>query len=55
MGFQQCFEVQNDPDQVIVDFKNSRVCDHSALEAINNLADRYKKTREANYTRAFKC
>lgn len=42
-GFQQFFDVKNDPDKVIVDFKNSRVCDHSALEAISSLADRYKK------------
>lgn len=42
-GFQQLFDVQNDPKQVTIDFKNARVCDHSALEAINTLADRYKK------------
>jgi len=41
--FQKLFDFKNDPKQVIVDFKDSRVCDHSALEAINTLTDRYKK------------
>ncbi len=41
--FQKLFDFKNDPKQVIVDFKDSRVCDHSALEAINTLSERYKK------------
>ncbi len=41
--FQTLFDVKNDPEEVIVDFKNSRVCDHSALEAINTLTERYNK------------
>lgn len=39
--FQDAFDTQNDPDQVIIDFKNARVWDHSALEAIEALAARY--------------
>lgn len=35
------FDVRTDPDTVVVDFSDSRVCDHSALEAIHDLADRY--------------
>jgi len=31
----------NDLDDVIVEFKNSRVADHSAIEAIDTLAERY--------------
>ncbi len=42
-GFQNLFDLANDPDDIVVDFKNSRVCDHSALEAINTLASRYRK------------
>ena len=42
-GFQHLFDYKNDPKEVVVDFASSRVCDHSALEAINTLADRYKK------------
>ena len=33
--------MDNDSDDVIVEFKNSRVVDHSAIEAIDTLADRY--------------
>lgn len=35
------FDVVNDKDDVIVDFIHSRVCDHSGLEAIDTLAERY--------------
>jgi len=31
----------NDPAEVVIDFKNARVKDHSALEAIDLLAERY--------------
>ncbi|RIJ47363.1 SulP family inorganic anion transporter [Maribellus luteus] len=41
--FQTKFDVQNDPDEVIVDFKESRIMDQSAIEAINKLAERYQK------------
>ena len=37
------FSPRSDNDDVIIDFKNSRVCDHSALKAIDSLAKRYKK------------
>ncbi|MGB1280502.1 MAG: sodium-independent anion transporter, partial [Vibrio cyclitrophicus] len=30
-----------DPQDVIVDFANSRVTDHSAIEAIDTIAERY--------------
>ncbi len=41
LNFQELFDPANDPDDVVVDFKNSRVVDHSAIEAIDKLADRY--------------
>ncbi len=41
--FQSLFDLKNDPDEVYIDFKNSRVYDHSALEAINTLTEKYKK------------
>lgn len=37
------FDVAGDPDDVIIDFAESRVMDQSAIEAINKLADRYQK------------
>jgi SulP family sulfate permease len=40
-GFLEQFDLQGDSDDVIVDFKDSRVADHSAIEAIDTLADRY--------------
>lgn len=39
--FLDLFDPKNDPADVIVDFQHSRVCDHSALEAIDTLAERY--------------
>lgn len=42
-NFGQAFEPQHDPDHVIVDFRYSRVYDHSGIEAIDNLTKRYLK------------
>ncbi|MCL1094764.1 MULTISPECIES: SulP family inorganic anion transporter [Shewanella] len=39
--FLELFHAKTDPEDVIVDFQNSRVCDHSALDAIDTLAERY--------------
>ena len=32
----------NDPDEVIIDFKDARVADYSSLEALNAITERYK-------------
>ncbi|MEX0966367.1 MAG: SulP family inorganic anion transporter [Bacteroidia bacterium] len=40
--FNSKFDVQNDPDKVVFDFMESRVADHSALEALFNLVERYE-------------
>ncbi|NOU49429.1 SulP family inorganic anion transporter [Pseudoalteromonas sp. JBTF-M23] len=42
-NFADLFDVNNDPSDVIIEFKHSRVADHSAIEAIDNLAERYTK------------
>jgi len=42
-NFSNLFDPKNDPDEVVIDFKRSRVYDHSAIEAIDALADRYVK------------
>lgn len=39
--FQDKFNPSEDPEDVIIDFKDSRVCDHSGIEAINTLTERY--------------
>jgi SulP family sulfate permease len=41
--FQQKFKVNEDPDEVIIDFEESRVVDHSAIEALNKVTERYAK------------
>lgn len=40
-NFKELFEPESDPDVVIIEFRNSRVADHSALEAIDSIAERY--------------
>jgi SulP family sulfate permease len=40
-NFLEQFDMDKDSDDVIVEFKNSRVVDHSAIEAIDTLAERY--------------
>lgn len=42
-AFTEKFDVQNDPDEVIIDFQESRVADMSGIEALNKLTERYKK------------
>ncbi|MGB0916809.1 MAG: SulP family inorganic anion transporter [Flavobacteriales bacterium] len=39
--FNEKFDVKNDPEEVIIDFKESRVVDMSAIEALNKLSERY--------------
>jgi SulP family sulfate permease len=41
-SFKDMFVVADDPDDVVIDFYYSRVYDQSALEAINNLAEKYQ-------------
>ena len=41
--FLELFEPKNDPANVIIEFKHSRVADHSGLEVIDTLAERYNK------------
>jgi SulP family sulfate permease len=40
-NFKDLFTPKEDPAKVIIDFKGSRVADHSAIEAIDSLAVRY--------------
>jgi sulfate permease, SulP family len=41
-GFQKLFTPNDDPDEVVVEFRRARVVDHSAIEAIDALATRYQ-------------
>ena len=40
-AFNQKFDIKNDPDAVEIDFVESRISDHSAIEAIFNLVNKY--------------
>lgn len=43
------FDVQGDPDKVLIDFEESRIMDQSAIEAINKIASMYEKTGKRIY------
>ncbi len=42
-AFNDKFDPINDPEVVIIDFKESRVVDMSAIEALNKVTERYRK------------
>lgn len=50
-AFNEKFDVLNDPDEVIIDFKESRVADMSGIEALNKLTERYLKTNKKLHLR----
>ncbi|MFZ1705967.1 MAG: SulP family inorganic anion transporter [Saprospiraceae bacterium] len=42
-AFNEKFDVVNDPEEVIIDFAESRVVDMSAIEVLNKITERYLK------------
>ena len=42
-AFNEKFDVLNDPNEVIIDFAESRVVDMSAIETLNKITERYHK------------
>jgi SulP family sulfate permease len=42
-AFNEKFDILNDPTEVIIDFKESKVVDMSGIEALNKLTERYLK------------
>ena len=42
-AFNEKFDVHGDPEEVVIDFRDSRVADMSGIEALNKLTDRYSK------------
>ncbi|RZK55703.1 MAG: SulP family inorganic anion transporter [Pedobacter sp.] len=42
-AFAEKFDVANDPEQIIIDFKQSRINDMSAIDAVNKITERYAK------------
>lgn len=41
-NFKELFHPETDPDKVIIEFQRSRVSDHSGIEALDGLAERYQ-------------
>lgn len=41
--FAEKFDVLNDPAEVIIDFKESKIADMSAIDAVNKITERYAK------------
>lgn len=42
-AFNDKFDVLNDPEEIVIDFEESRVVDMSAIEALNKITERYLK------------
>ncbi|HEV7378301.1 MAG TPA: SulP family inorganic anion transporter [Dyadobacter sp.] len=42
-AFHEKFDITNDPETVIIDFKDSRIADMSGIEAVNKLTESYAK------------
>ncbi|ALM48498.1 sulfate permease [Flavobacterium psychrophilum] len=42
-NFNEQFSIDNDPDEIVIDFKESRISDMSAIEALNVLSGKYHK------------
>jgi SulP family sulfate permease len=42
-GFAEKFDVIDDPEEVIVDFRESKISDMSAIDAVHKLTERYAK------------
>jgi SulP family sulfate permease len=50
-AFNEKFDVINDPQEVIIDFRESRVVDMSAIEALNKITERYLKMGKKRHLR----
>jgi len=49
--FKEFFNPANDPDDVVIEFRNSRVVDHSAIEAIEAVAEKYRQAGKTLHLR----
>jgi len=41
-AFMEKFDISGDPEEVVIDFKDSRVADMSGIEALNKLTEKYR-------------
>ena len=49
--FKDIFDVANDPQDVVIDFKESRIWDSSGIDALDNLADKYQQNGKTLHIR----
>ncbi|MGK0367195.1 MAG: SulP family sulfate permease [Thermoproteota archaeon] len=50
-SFTRLFNAAGDPKIIYIDFTHSRVCDHSSIEALNNLVGKYRKLDKEIYVK----
>lgn len=47
--FEDKFDVENDPEEIVISFKESNVLDMSAIESLNKISERYRKQGKKVY------
>ena len=50
-NFKELFDIDNDPEHVVIEFRRSRVSDHSGIEALDNLAEKYQSAGKTLHLR----
>ena len=50
-SFKELFNPAKDPKDVYIDFADSKVCDHSGIEAVHGLSERYKEAGKVLHLR----
>jgi SulP family sulfate permease len=50
-AFLDKFDVVNDPNEIIIDFKESKITDMSAIDAVNKITERYAKVNKMAHLR----
>ena len=50
-AFSEKFDIKNDPTEVIIDFKESKITDMSAIDAVNKITGRYAKLNKTVHLR----
>lgn len=50
-AFAEKFDVANDPDEVVIDFKESKIVDMSAIDAVSKITERYAKVGKTVHLR----
>ncbi|WP_114749330.1 SulP family inorganic anion transporter [Pleomorphovibrio marinus] len=49
--FGEKFDPLNDPEEIVIDFRESRIVDHSGMEAVHKVTERYHKLGKTVYVR----